>query len=515
MKKNVIIYTRVSTDEQAEKGYSVRHQLEMLHRFSEMKEYNILKCYEEDFSAKNFNRPEWLKLEAYVKANKNKIDKILFTKWDRFSRNLEEALLVIKRFKKMGIELNAVEQPLDMMNPDNKTMLMLYLILPEVENDKISMRTKDGILRARKEGAYTSKPPFGFDGMRIDDKASMRPNKDAVIVKEMFGEVANGLLSIEQIRKDFIKKGYKGCKQSFYYMLRNKVYCGMINVPEHQKEPSYWVEGIHDPIIDEITFQRVQDVIDGKKKNTRYPAKRHELLPLRGFLKCPICNKNLTGSVSKGNGGKYAYYHCRNGCENRISSDLAHKIFSKSILSNIKINDNVLNLFKVIFSDAIRNKKGDKSNQLTEISTEISKLENQLNIIDDKWILDEVEPENYKRISSRYKDKIMELKAEYELIKNQKEEGAEYLAGAINALKNFKELFENGSYDMKILILGSILNDKVLISKTECRTIEMNKVVELISRFNNGFRVGRKEKTVISDGLSTVAPPAGLEPATL
>ena len=272
--KNVIIYSRVSTDEQAEKGYSVRHQLEMLHRFSEMKEYNILKCYEEDFSAKNFNRPEWIKLEAYVKANKTKIDKILFTKWDRFSRNLEEALFVIKRFKKMGIELNAVEQPLDMSNPDNKTMLMIYLIIPEVENDKNSMRTKDGIIRARKEGAYTSKPPFGYERIRIEDKASMRPNKDAEIVREMFREVTNGVLSIEQIRKDFIKKGYKGCKQSFYNMLRNKLYCGKIHVPEHQKEPAYWVDGLHDPIIDEITFQSVQDVIDGKKKECTLSSKK-------------------------------------------------------------------------------------------------------------------------------------------------------------------------------------------------------------------------------------------------
>ncbi len=513
--KNVIIYSRVSTDEQAEKGYSVRHQLEMLHRFSEMKEYNILKCYEEDFSAKNFNRPEWIKLEAYVKANKTKIDKILFTKWDRFSRNLEEALFVIKRFKKMGIELNAVEQPLDMSNPDNKTMLMLYLIMPEVENDKISMRTKDGILRARKEGAYTSKPPFGFEGMRIEDKASMKPNKDAVIVREMFREVANGVLSIEQIRKDFIKKGYKRCKQSFYYMLRNKVYCGKIFVPEHQKEPAYWVDGLHDPIIDEITFQRVQDVIDGKKKNARYPAKRHELLPLRGFLKCPICNENLTGSVSKGNGGKYAYYHCRKGCSNRISSERAHELFSERILSEIKVNDNILELYVEIVKDVFSNLKGDKKTRLQSILEQIKEIEVKIISIEDKYAVNSIDDESFNRMNNRYREQIMSLKGDYELIKSQPDEGKDIIEKAMLSIRNLDDLFDKGCYDIRNLLVSSILNGKVYISKDECRTDEMNKVIELLTRFNKGFKGGINEKAIISDGLSTVAPSAGLEPATL
>ena len=186
MKKNVMIYTRVSTDEQADKGYSLRHQHEMLEKYCDLKEFNVLKHFAEDYSAKNFNRPEWIKLEAYVKANRKSIDRLIFTKWDRFSRNIEEALRVIRNFRNWGIEINAIEQPLDLSNTDNKTMLALYLVMPEVENDKISQRTKDGILRARKEGAYTAKPPYGYDGCRIDNKASMRPNDDAKIIRQMF-----------------------------------------------------------------------------------------------------------------------------------------------------------------------------------------------------------------------------------------------------------------------------------------------------------------------------------------
>ena len=514
MKEKVIIYTRVSTDEQADKGFSLRHQKEMLERYCELKDYALLKHFEEDFSAKNFNRPEWIKLEAFVKANRRSIDKIIFTKWDRFSRNIEEALRVIRNFRNWGIEVNAIEQPLDLTNPDNKTMLALYLVMPEVENDKISQRTKDGIIRARKEGAYTAKPPFGYSGIRIDNKASLVPNEDAEIVKNMFKEVANGVLPIEHIRKSFIKQGYKGCKQSFYYMLRNKLYTGHVMVPEYKKHPAYWVEGLHEAIVDEATFSKVQEVLESKKKIARYPTRKNDLLPLRGHLKCAICGENMTGSISKGNGGKYPYYHCRKGCKNRLKVDEAHSLFGNNILSPIIVNDNVLSLFEDVLKDSFKNKRGDKASLLDTLSKEIYDVGEQIIRIEDKFAQGGIDDESFNRMNNRFRERIMSLKAEYELIKSQKEDGSEFITGAIHALGNLGHLFENGSYEIKSLLLGSILDGKLIISKDECRTTEMNQVVELMTRFNEGFQGNKKEKAIISDGLSNEAPRVGLEPTT-
>ena len=111
--QQAVIYMRVSTDEQAEKGYSLRHQKEALQQYSKFSNINILMHFEEDYSAKNFDRPEFIKLKEFCKANKKSIDLILFTRWDRFSRNAHEAQRVIKWFKKIGIEVNSFEQPLD------------------------------------------------------------------------------------------------------------------------------------------------------------------------------------------------------------------------------------------------------------------------------------------------------------------------------------------------------------------------------------------------------------------
>lgn len=55
--ENVILYLRVSTDEQAS-GFSLDYQEESLKRFCKIRGYKVLAIYREDHSAKNFKRPE-------------------------------------------------------------------------------------------------------------------------------------------------------------------------------------------------------------------------------------------------------------------------------------------------------------------------------------------------------------------------------------------------------------------------------------------------------------------------
>ena len=111
------LYIRVSTDEQADKGYSQRDQEERLRRYCQIQNIEVRKVIYEDYSAKTFNRPEWNKLLLFLRKNKNTADLVLFIKWDRFSRNAGDAYQMIGMLRKLGIEPQAVEQPLDLSVP--------------------------------------------------------------------------------------------------------------------------------------------------------------------------------------------------------------------------------------------------------------------------------------------------------------------------------------------------------------------------------------------------------------
>src|ERR1700722_15633130 len=135
----VDLYIRVSTDEQADRGYSQRDQEERLRKYCDHNQLAIRRVIYEDHSAKTFERPEWKKLLLDLKRHKGQIDLILFTKWDRFSRNTADAYQMIGILKKLKIEPQAIEQPLDMRVPESKIMLAVYLVTPEVENDRRGM----------------------------------------------------------------------------------------------------------------------------------------------------------------------------------------------------------------------------------------------------------------------------------------------------------------------------------------------------------------------------------------
>ncbi len=99
---------------------------------------------------------------VHLRRHKGKSDLLLFTKWDRFSRNTSDAYQMISMLKRLGVDPQAIEQPLNMDVPENKMMLAVYLTAPEIENDRRGLNTKAGIRQAKKEGRWTGKAPMGY-----------------------------------------------------------------------------------------------------------------------------------------------------------------------------------------------------------------------------------------------------------------------------------------------------------------------------------------------------------------
>ena len=78
--KSAILYRRVSTTEQKDTGSSLSSQNEQLIEYCNKNEIVILKDFEEDYSAKNFNRPEFNKLLEFAVKHKTKIDYLLINR---------------------------------------------------------------------------------------------------------------------------------------------------------------------------------------------------------------------------------------------------------------------------------------------------------------------------------------------------------------------------------------------------------------------------------------------------
>ena len=514
--RNAVIYTRVSTDEQALHGFSLPHQKEAIKRYCALAGINILMHFQDDFSAKTFDRPEFKKLEHYCKANRKIIDVILFTRWDRFSRQCEFALAKIRVFKNYGIEINAIEQPLDFSTPDHKIMLSIYLMSPEVENDKNSQRTTEGSRRARKEGCWTGSAPFGYDNCRVEgNKSSLIPNENSELVKTAFNLLSTGLYTAESIRKKLNQEGLKLSKQAFLNLIRNISYTGKIFIKAWKKEEEEIVEGLHEAIIEEDLFYHVQKILNSRNRLLGKTKVKHIDFPLRGHLECNICGGNLTASFSTSrNKVKHPYYHCQNGCKERFRTDEANKEF-ENLLSSLQFDDEIADLYKLIVKDVFSSRKGDKEMQISKLRKEITEREEQLGAVKDKYYSGKIDDAEFRDASARYQGIIRDKLAYIEDLKSQNTDALKHFNYCLSLIYNLKKHYLDSDIDVKNKLIGSIFPEKVIYSEKKYRTKNINSFFSLKDSVKADSKPLKMQKANISVGLSTKAPSAGLEPATL
>ncbi|MBL7706761.1 MAG: recombinase family protein [Taibaiella sp.] len=128
------------------KGFSLLEQEDRLLKYCDCNNIEVNGIFREDYSAKNFNRPEWKKLIATIRSKSPKQENnILFIKWDRFSRNIEYAYEMIGLLRKYKTTAMAIDQPIDFSVPESTGMLAVYLSVP---NTKRRMNSRKNELKA-------------------------------------------------------------------------------------------------------------------------------------------------------------------------------------------------------------------------------------------------------------------------------------------------------------------------------------------------------------------------------
>ena len=508
------LYIRVSTDEQADKGYSQRSQEEFLRKYCDINGMSIRKVIFEDHSAKSFNRPEWTKYLSELRKHKCQADFVLFLKWDRFSRNAGDAYQMINTLRKLGVEPQAIEQPLDLSVPENKMMLAFYLAAPEVENDRRALNVIYGMRRARKEGRYMGLAPIGYTN-KTDESgrkyiAPKQPQAD--ILRWSFKQIAEEVYNTEQIYKQARLKGFSGSKSLFWFSIRNPVYCGKIFLPKYKDEESRFVKALHEPIISEALYYQVQDVLDGRKRHYRLKVVSNESLPLRGFLICPSCNKLLTGSASKGRTKYYSYYHCTDGCSCRYRADNLNNVFVTELKKYIP-RPEMIDLFKIILSEAWYDQTNHLQDDSKQLQLQIKELEEKLSYIRELLSSRQIEPADFRGMKTEYSNKLEKLEAKLSSNKHDKVDFNDLLNKGVNNLLKLDYIYETGDSEKKREIIGSMYPEKMTFDGFSLRTNRVNEAARLIYSMDAGSIENKNRTKENNSSLSCEVGMTGFEPA--
>ena len=500
-RSRAILYVRVSTDEQANKGYSLRSQEDALIKYCENNDIEIVEIIKEDYSAKNFNRPAWKTMMYRIKKGQLKANELLFIKWDRFSRNTELAYAVLYSLIDLKIQPQAIEQKIDFKVPEQLLLLSLYLSAPMVDNLRRGMNVLAGLRKKKKEGGWGGKAPLGYKNLTLPNgKRTVEPNDLAHHIKWAFEQFVTGTYQMNEIKLALKEKGLILTKNTLGRILRNSFYCGKLYVKPHEDEQGHYVTGNFTPLISESLFDDVQDKLKGKNRKQPYKFCAQPEIPLRGHLKCQICGSKLTGSGSLSRSKKkFYYYHCSKGCPERIRSDKTNSRFEE-ILSRISFTTEVKSLYETVLKKVYSNSETESLADKNRVMNEIGKIKERLQNAQNKMLDGLLEDSEYRELKSRLKSDLKTLELNTSADVELHKEFETYLLDGITLMKNIAKTYSHAELHEKQRIVGSIFPEMLTFTDKTVRTTRVNEILPLIcpSIKDLGVKIKRDESLLAS-----------------
>ncbi len=512
-RQRVILYTRVSTKEQSERGYSLRDQERRLREHCERKGIEVVAHFQDDHSAKTFDRPGFDRLKRFARLNRNRIDGILFTKWSRFSRDQAGAMNMVKHFLDgLGIEPQAIEQPVDYSVPEQWFLLAIYITEPYVDNQRRSLSVRQGMRQANMEGRWTTTPPIGYQRSYDEDRKFMIvPDPEtAPLIREAFEMFATGQYNMNEIRKILSRRAkaldrrFYNSRSRFNLMLRNVVYIGKMRVRAWRDEPEQIVDGQHEALVGEALFYKVQSLFDAPRSGRK--AKYRVEMPLRGHLSCSHCKSPMTGSASTGVGGRYWYYHCQQSGHDRVPAERANKDFTK-YLSNIKIAPAIVEVFGDVLLDVLMDVRQDRQGEEAALRKKMGALEEKLFGIDVAFVEGRIERDSYERMKERYTENQINIQLRLGDLKLSRVDLAEQVQFGLGLLSSLDVAFIDASPRGRHELLSSIFPRGLIYRDGSYRTSPPSEILYLLSGKNAA--VYAKEKTGHSRLLTLDVPSGG------
>lgn len=301
----IALYCRVSTDEQAQHGYSIGNQRERLEAFCVSQGWQNYQFYVDDgYTGTNMDRPALKKMIRHIE--KGEISTVVVYKLDRLSRKQKDVLFLLEDvFEANGVSFKSATEPFDTSTPLGKAMLGILAVFAQLERDTIVERVTSGRRRRVRTGKwYGGRVPFGYRWNAEDEVLEIVPEQ-AELVKKVFSMYlqGNSYLSIA----DWLAARTKDRvidHSVIRDMLQRPVYTG------HFNNAGVLVRGNHEAIIDMETFERVQKEIQ-RRKEGRAPLGNYLL---SGLLKCGVCGGPVIHVIARGgknNRIKYHYYACK------------------------------------------------------------------------------------------------------------------------------------------------------------------------------------------------------------
>ncbi|MFJ8531687.1 recombinase family protein [Bacillus sp. NPDC094106] len=403
-------------------------------------------------------------------------------KVDRLSRNNTDVMsLIDTELMPRNKSLIITSIDMDSSSPTGHMFISLLSTFARYERATIIDRVKAGMQKRAEKGYWNGGLILGYDS--VDKKLIINEN-ESKIVREIFQLRAEGqgykfIANTLNNREIKTKKGRNFSITAIKVIVNNHIYIGEMVWKKHKdwnikrragKAEPIIVEGVHDAIIDEDLWARVQKVNELQKNSFSSNRNFNGNFLLTGILKCPKCGAGTVMSKTKKRNSDdyYLYYMCQ-AYHNKGSS-----VCSANVIKKDQVEQQVLNVISLLVNEndivnALIDELNSDNNKVNEVHVadikmfkkQLGKAYDKRKKLDNDYFEGNIEGSTYNRLMNELQLEINKLKrnireSESEITRNDSMINKEEV---IHALKNFNKFFKMVNDEEKKLLIRSLIRE--------------------------------------------------------
>lgn len=370
MTKKAAIYARVSTDDQADKGYSLPSQLDGCRQYIEQLGYSIVAEFKEDNSGAIpvADRTQGKRLAEMVKFCE--VDAVVVHQVDRLSRDIVDLLATVRNWLRAGVEVYALD--VGKIESELDIVLVIKGWQGSDERKKIRERSMRGKrAKARTGRVVGTRAPYGYDHIRDENGkvVNFTPlEEEAKIVQliyqwYVYGDESGQRLSAGGVAKRLSEmriptpgetnSGYHRSRGSGMWhaytvlsVIERETYAGIwrfgvrIGPTRNERPKEEWIEVEVPPLVDRETWEAAQE-LRGQNKRFSRRNKQHDYL-LSGLIRC-ICGRAMSGEYFS----DHQYYTCtwRNNHHSHLEERTCWARSVRADAIEVDVWDSIIDLF--------------------------------------------------------------------------------------------------------------------------------------------------------------------------
>lgn len=520
--KKAVAYVRVSDESQIE-GESLDTQRASIERYAATLGLEIVKWFgDEGKSAKNVKkRTDMMEMIRYCVHNKGKIGYAVFYNMKRASRHASTYYSDFKTvLEGLGMAVRSATEYID-DTPTGQYMEGMLVLNGQLDNALKAKTTSDNMQSVAQQGWWQHGFLLGYNLVHIKvglkkKHTTLKRNKDATIVADLFRTYADGGFSQADIKRIAQERGLKNFKGKYldenaiYRMLTQPAYAGYI-CSKHTDFEMYEGQHLKDAIVDLDTFQRVQQRLSSQSRSRKgiKMVISNELYPLKRFALCYNCQQPLYASSPKTGGGKShsPRYHCaRKSCRGivpSIKAETANALFGE-LLKDIQPAESTLRLYKEILNRTAMKQLDNLNRRLSVLRDALSALDEERSTAMRRWNKGEMTDADKDEIVATIDMDKLDKKDQISKLEEQQSVKQAQIDYAMNFMGDAHKLWIDANVSMRQGFQKAIFPEGVIL---DTKNLQFG-----TSKISSLYRYAPNKKDLSAKEKSLVVTSRGIEP---